>query len=292
MNKHHIAVAAILAVKLVSGATTETSDLLGAHVVHGRGCAACHAAHGGGRSISGKVDRSKKIAAWGDELTPDYGTLALSKEGIVSISTIPDNQAIFNAFDAHDSVFTVILCLSCHDGTMAKRSMIKSPTFEPLPGVDSQAPTFLDPEGRFINQHPVGPQAVIGCGGVRDWDCTDRNGVLTAPPGSRFSFFQKNYGFTVKPAVVNGSPTLTCTSCHDPHSMTIWNGEIRGIKANYETSFFLRGPFTPGTTPTSGSTFNNVTVQFCRNCHGGWSNEMHGLLETPTLGVKTVGSAL
>ena len=36
--------------------------------------------------------------------------------------------------------------------------------------------------------------------------------------------------------------------------------------------FFVNGPYNPNTT-TSGS---NQDAQFCRQCHGGESNEMHG----------------
>jgi hypothetical protein len=39
----------------------------------------------------------------------------------------------------------------------------------------------------------------------------------------------------------------------------------------------VRGPYTP-----AGG--GNNAAQFCRNCHGGESNEMHGLMNVPTTG--------
>jgi hypothetical protein len=36
--------------------------------------------------------------------------------------------------------------------------------------------------------------------------------------------------------------------------------------------FFVRGPYNPN----SGTAGSNQTAQFCRSCHGGEANEMHG----------------
>jgi hypothetical protein len=44
---------------------------------------------------------------------------------------------------------------------------------------------------------------------------------------------------------------------------------------SYATMFFVRGQYTP-------NAGGNAVAQFCRNCHGGESNEMHGLMNIPT----------
>jgi len=62
---------------------------------------------------------------------------------------------------------------------------------------------------------------------------------------------------------------VTCTTCHDQHSMTSFSAGPAGIKP---THFFVRGWYDPGNTTTS-----NSAAQFCRTCHGGESNEAHGL---------------
>jgi hypothetical protein len=40
----------------------------------------------------------------------------------------------------------------------------------------------------------------------------------------------------------------------------------------YATMFFLRGPYNPA----DANPNTNQTAQFCRQCHGGESNEMNG----------------
>ena len=58
-------------------------------------------------------------------------------------------------------------------------------------------------------------------------------------------------------------------SCHDQHSMNAYNGTITQVKGTYQTMFFLIGPYNPN---NPGS---NTAAQFCRQCHGGESNEMN-----------------
>jgi hypothetical protein len=43
------------------------------------------------------------------------------------------------------------------------------------------------------------------------------------------------------------------------------------------THFFVRGWYDPGNSATS-----NSAAQFCRSCHGGESNEMHGQIVPTT----------
>jgi hypothetical protein len=40
----------------------------------------------------------------------------------------------------------------------------------------------------------------------------------------------------------------------------------------YATMFFIRAPYNP----MDVNPLNNQTAQFCRQCHGGESNEMNG----------------
>jgi hypothetical protein len=53
--------------------------------------------------------------------------------------------------------------------------------------------------------------------------------------------------------------------------MTVYNGTINGVKGNYPTSFFVKGAYNPG------NAAGNSAAQFCRQCHGAESNEMHGI---------------
>jgi cytochrome c5 len=93
-----------------------------------------------------------------------------------------------------------------------------------------------------------------------------------------YSFVNQNYkasfwyGSNGKLASYGSIVTaVTCTTCHDQHSMNIYTN----TSGSYSTMFFIRGEYAP-------TTGGNSVAQFCRNCHGGESNEMHGLKNVPT----------
>jgi len=259
--------------------TNLTTDILGAHLVYGRGCIACHAPHSGpaGNAQNGINTSTGQTALWGEDLTPMYGQVLGFGDTGGYVVTLPANQAAVNALGAHDPTVVVLLCLSCHDGNLAKPGMMKGVTVESIPVFGGKAPTFLGNDGSgagdYANDHPVGPNAIFGCGGQYNWDCTITNGKVSMNgPGSSV-FANTNYTFAVSLAVVGGNPTVTCTSCHDQHSELIWVDG--GSKLPYQTAFFLRGYYNP-------NTGGNSAAQFCRQCHGGEANEMHGQMIVPT----------
>lgn len=250
-----------------------SSDVLGAHLVYGRGCVACHSPHSGarGNGISTADVTSGDVALWGSDLTPYYSkTFAFGDAGSFPVTT-PANSAA----GAHDPMVGIMLCLSCHDGNLARNGMMKGSTLETIPNaIGGNAPTLLGNDGGkagdYNNDHPVGPTAIVGCGGTYDWDCAiDSTGKITAPAGSHFAQFQKDYGWVVKTSAINGQPAVTCMTCHDQHNMNAWSGTIGGVKGTFKTSFFVRGYYNPG------NTASNSAAQFCRSCHGGEGNEMH-----------------
>jgi hypothetical protein len=53
--------------------------------------------------------------------------------------------------------------------------------------------------------------------------------------------------------------------------MTVYSNS----NGNFSTMFFIKGQYTP----LAGG---NAVAQFCRNCHGGTSNEMEGVVSIPT----------
>ncbi|MGO4883018.1 MAG: hypothetical protein ACLP59_19680 [Bryobacteraceae bacterium] len=278
-----------LIVALVAMTAMAQTDVLGAHNVYGRGCVACHSPHSGanggmGTGMAGGDSTTGDLALWGQNLTPLYGqTINFGDAGGYPV-TLPTSltQA---GLTAHDPTFVIIACLSCHDGNLARPGMMKGSTVETLPVVGGNAPTFLGSDGstagNYNNDHPVGPNAKFGCGPPYNWDCTinaSSNSITWGPIST--VFVNTNYAFPVSLAWVGGVPEVTCTTCHDQHSEIIWSGKMgpQG-QQNWNTSFFVRGPYTPSN--TSGS---NVAAQFCRSCHGGESNEEHGLMNVPTTG--------
>ncbi len=258
------------------------TDVLGAHLNYGRGCAACHAPHSGvyGNGSASKADPTAgNIALWGEDVGSLYGktiTTGQSEHGIY-LETLPTSLSA-----GTPDVAGVLMCLSCHDGNYAQGAMMKNQVYETLPATYGTAPipTLLGNDGsttgNYLNDHPVGMNATMGCGGPYDWDCTiDANGKvqMTGPNSSRFL---TNYGFFVSPAVFNNKPVVMCTTCHNQHLMNVvkvTTGAKSGLPSgNYATMFFIRAPYNPA----SGTSGSNQTAQFCRQCHGGEANEMNG----------------
>ena len=266
-----------------------TSDVLGAHLNYGRGCAACHAPHSGayGNGAAKTADAaSGNIALWGEDVGSLYGqtiTTGVSEHGSY-VETLPTSLTA-----GTPDVAGVLMCLSCHDGNLASGAMMKNKVYETLPatyGTYNNVPTLMGSDkgtaGNYANDHPVGMNAVLTCGGTYDWDCTvDANGkVQMTGPNSKA--FVQNYGFFVSLGVnAAKQPVVMCTTCHNQHLMNVVN--VTAAKSGltpgpYQTMFFLRAPYNPA----SGTTGSNQTAQFCRQCHGGEANEMNGATNIPT----------
>jgi hypothetical protein len=263
---------------------TPTTDVLGAHLNYGRGCAACHSPHSGayGNGSAKTADANAgNIALWGEDVGSLYGQTIVtgkSEHGIYT-EVLPSSLT-----GGTPDVAGVLMCLSCHDGNLASGAMMKNKVYESLPstyGTANDIPTLLGSDkgtaGNYLNDHPVGTQAVMTCGGTYDWDCTiDSTKGKVLMTGTASKQFVQNYGFFVSPGNFNGTPIVTCTTCHNQHLMnvvkigaTTQSGLAQGT---YQTMFFLRGPYNPASTTAA----SNQTAQFCRQCHGGESNEMAG----------------
>ena len=269
--------------------TTTTTDVLGAHLNYGRGCAACHAPHSGayGNGNAKTADAtSGSSILWGEDVASLYGkTLAFAGvNGTSSTSETLPTSMIAGTPD----VAGLLTCLSCHDGNYATGAMMKNQVYETLPstyGTYNKVPTLLGNDGttagNYLNDHPVGLNAAVSCGGQYNWDCTEAAGVISMN-GPNSSAFVKNYGFFVSLTAYNNTAVVTCTSCHNQHLMnvvSVTNGPKSGLPTgNYATMFFLRGPYNPA----SGTAGSNQTAQFCRQCHGGEANESNGASAIPT----------
>ena len=146
--------------------STPTTDVLGAHLNYGRGCAACHAPHSGvyGNGNAGKADpTSGNIALWGEDVR----------------QPVRQNHH-------HRPKRTRQLCLNfcptstnCRDSGRSWRAhvpqlprrqlcagaMMKNKVYETLPstyGTKNTIPTLLGNDGgtvgNYLNDHPVGTQ--------------------------------------------------------------------------------------------------------------------------------------
>ena len=266
-------------VAAVAQITQPTTDVLGAHLNYGRGCAACHSPHSGA-SGNGKARTLDSMSArnpilWGEDVTSLYGK-TITTGGGKYVEVLPSSLSA----DTPD-VSGMLTCLSCHDGNFAPSAMMKNKVYEPLPstyGSRSSVPTLIGTSGAiagtYLNAHPMGLTATINCGGS-GWDCVNINGAVVMR-GTASSRFVSSYGFFVKPGIYNSQPVVVCTTCHDPHVMnvvTVGRNSNSGLPpGNYATMFFLRAPYNPNDT----NPLSNQTAQFCRQCHADKSNEMNG----------------
>ncbi|MFZ0911791.1 MAG: hypothetical protein WBQ76_09860 [Candidatus Korobacteraceae bacterium] len=259
-----------------------STDVLGAHLNYGRGCPACHAPHSGayGNGAAKHSDPTAgNVALWGQDVAGLVGqTLTFGGTGPGT-----GYSETLVGFTATTPDLNITLCLSCHDGNIAQGAMMKNAVYETLPpsyGTWNTIPTLLGNDhtttGNYLNDHPVGLNAAIGCGGSHNWDCVIVNGAITYPSGTKMYQFVQNYGFFVSPGNYNGTPVVTCTTCHNQHLMNVvpvTTGAKSGLPTgNYWTMFFVRAPYNPA----DGNPLTNQTAQFCRQCHGGESNEMNG----------------
>jgi len=259
--------------------TSPSTDVLGAHLNYGRGCAACHAPHSGTNgSGNARIAGSNGTPSmlWGKDVSNLYGK-TITTGGGKFVEVLPTSMSA-----GTPDVAGMLTCLSCHDGNYAERAMMKNRLYETLPstyGTSNSIPTLMGENGMsagsFLDEHPMGLSAKIGCGGVTSWDCTESNGVISMR-GANSSKFVSNYGFFVKPANYGSRAVVVCTTCHDPHVMnvvTITSGSMSGLPAGtYATMFFLRAPYNPN----DSNPLSNQTAQFCRQCHADKSNEMSG----------------
>ena len=258
---------------------TTSADELGAHLNYGRGCAGCHAPHSGayGNGAAKTADpTSGDSMLWGQDVGSLYGQTIITGGGGY-YELLPSSMSATTP-----DVSGLITCLSCHDGNWATGAMMKNAVYETLPstyGTYNTIPTLLGNDGtvkgNYLNDHPVGLNAAVGCGGAWSWDCTEVNGVISMN-GPYSSQFVQNYGWFVSLSAYQNTAVVMCTSCHNQHVMnevSVTSGHHTGLPTGfYKTMFFVKGPYNPAST-TAGS---NQTAQFCRSCHGMNSNEMNG----------------
>ncbi len=306
-------------------------DKLGAHQNGGRGCTGCHAPHSGsfgagGNAITGQtVDKvnAGNYALWGQDLGPLYGYTLNQGDNVTGGQTFVTCLPIQSDFSA--SVFPeeipgIMMCLSCHDGNIAKGAMMTNKSYEQAAGLlpsgiygPNAIPTLLGNDGtaggNYYNDHPVGPQATLGAVGVAkklqylatgcSFHGTPSPCLKSAGTDPNFTTFINHYGLPNIISNGHSSPValpdtnpanayLLCTTCHTPHSMYVAGANTDApiatyTSGNFPTYFFLAAPYNPGSNPTAQQA--SSATQFCRQCHysgAGGSNEASGILTVTT----------
>ena len=163
--------------------TAPATDVLGAHLNYGRGCAACHAPHSGvyGNGNAKTADpTSGNVALWGEDVSSLYGKTITSGGGGYS-EVLPTSMS-----ETTPDVSGLLTCLSCHDGNYATGAMMRNKVYETLPptyGTWNTIPTLLGNDGttggNYLNDHPVG----LNCrDGLRRLNTT---GIAPSAPQAR-----------------------------------------------------------------------------------------------------------
>ncbi|MFY9947045.1 MAG: hypothetical protein WA261_00335 [Candidatus Sulfotelmatobacter sp.] len=278
---------------------SSTVDVLGAHNNQGRGCAGCHAPHSGsfGSGHGGSADAGS-YALWGQDASPLYGkTIAFGDSGKYT-ETLPASIT-----SGSTEVGGILLCLSCHDGNVTASNMMTNQSYEQRIGLLTNTtygtqpiPTLLGNDGttagNYTNDHPVGQLAtlssvVASAAQGLVWTPSGTGGSYSVTAGSQFAQFVANYGWPAlapgkwsNPYGVTaaGAPYVVCTTCHNQHVMTVYTSSAASQIQNdgggkwYATYFFINAPYNPNL-QTYASTAAPSTVEFCRQCHFGESNE-------------------
>jgi len=266
--------------------TTASTDVLGAHLNYGRGCAACHAPHSGASGNGNTrfaAQNGQGTMLWGEDVSGLLGK-TITTGGGKYVEVLPASMSA-----GTPDVEGMLTCLSCHDGNYAQSAMMRNRLYETLPssyGTSTSVPTLFGSSGSgmgsYVNQHPMGLNAAVSCGGRTGWDCSESSGVIKMQ-GAHSSRFVSNYGFFVKLGNYNNTAVVVCTTCHDPHVMsvvTIDKNSNSGLPVgNYATMFFLRAPYNLN----DRNPLSNQSAQFCRQCHADKSNEMNGSTATTIL---------
>ena len=287
---------------------TSTVDVLGAHDNYGRGCAGCHQPHSGafGSGHKGPSD-SGNYALWGQDASPLYGQTIAFGDGGSFTEVLPSSLTINSP-----EVGGILLCLSCHDGSVTNTNMMKNQLYEQQIGLltnpvygSNPIPTLLGKDGtaggtgssvpgNYNNDHPTGINAVIRDDKANGLIWTGTAFSVTA--GSNYDKFVRNYGWPAlapgkwsAPYGVNaaGKPYVVCTTCHDQHVMTVYTSSASSPIAGdgggkyYAKLFFINGPYNPNVVVTDGKSAPSTT-QFCRQCHFGEANEANNTFTIPT----------
>jgi hypothetical protein len=273
---------------------SSTVDVLGAHNNQGRGCAGCHAPHSGsfGSGHGGGADAGS-YALWGQDASPLYGKTIAFGDGGKYTELLPSTIQ-----GGSQEVGGILLCLSCHDGSVTQSNMMTNKSYEQTIGLLTNTtygtqpiPTLLGADGTgsganiYNNDHPVGQLATIS--DMTKYGLAFNGTKMVLSPSTPYAQFVANYGYPAlapgtwsQPFGVNGSgkPYVLCTTCHNQHVMTVYTSSAAspivgdGGGKYYATYFFINGPYNPNLQTYSGNAAPSTT-QFCRQCHFGEANE-------------------
>jgi hypothetical protein len=250
---------------LAGSAASQIYDL-GPHNIDGRGCLSCHVPHS--PFVESEPQGSPGVILWGKELKYLFYT-----------TSTRDTFALEDRINSpEDPVFHTVVCLACHDASIARLGMLGN-TFEAL---TSMAKSYRNDDdlGRTFTAHPVHVPYLpnTGCGvptpgcNPYHWpSAVDASGSLNWSQDTYSKHFTEIYGRSVRfySTPRNGGQAMVeCASCHDPHSLAFSEGRL----SNGKTGIVPSRNFVRGWYDAEDKKSDSVS-KFCRSCHYGNSNE-------------------
>jgi len=225
-----------LATTSKAGISGSKHDFGGAGWSKGEICLPCHAPH-----HSNKAGYADKGPLWNHKTLAANTTYAYDTYDSASGEILPSDPIKLDAQS--------MLCMSCHDGTIALDS---------FGGVDGSytigAKGKLVEGGSLEGNHPVGSAAIMSNDGVmatasymnnpQDWKTISSTGVATAT------------GMALKK--VDGKFAVGCSTCHEPHN-----------RRNQDNMLWVKnnGPLTLGTRADRGGNRSVSGSGLCLTCH-------------------------
>lgn len=192
-----------------------------------------------------------------------------SKKALWNRNNSSANYSLYTSDSKHATIVqpdgSSVLCLSCHDGSIALGSTVSNGTITMSGGITT-LPSAIRSNltTDLTNDHPISF--------TYDAALVTANGQLKSPS-------------SLPTAISLESNKMQCTSCHDPHNntngsflnvshdganagylctachdVTNWSGSLHKTQANTSWN-------NSGTTPWPHSTYTNMVSNACENCH-------------------------
>ncbi|HYG98463.1 MAG TPA: hypothetical protein VD837_04975 [Terriglobales bacterium] len=250
-------------------------DKLGAHQNGGRGCVGCHAPHSGARGNGGNAmaggavtdPTTGNVALWGQDIGPLYnktlvtggGDFSISMPGIAESHTDEEEQLITG----------VMMCLSCHDGQVAKGAMMTNQAYEQTIGVlgsgygTGAIKTLLGDDGtsagNYKNDHPIGPAANLKAVGVAS------NLILKKASDNYCSV----HGAPAPCLIPNTTKTnfMAFVDNYGAFNITQSTKEVKDGSGNVIVTAYSKGGRTTGVVIPSTATSADQAYVICTTCH-------------------------
>jgi hypothetical protein len=265
-----------------AGSVVPTVDVLGAHNNYGRGCAGCHAPHSGARGSGGNAAANGAVidpftganALFAQDMGPLYGQsfdfsvvsngmgLGGATNGTTAASYVfvAPSSLVGSTAQGYRDIRGILMCLACHDGSIAKGAMMQNNAYEQqigaLPSTYGAGiiPTLLGADGSsagYHNDHPVGENATIqaalgssyyGTGSATNGlnfaiaGISPSQTISSITPVGEYATFMSSYGAPALmagwptsggwnyrlPVNASGVPYILCTTCHNEHKMNVF----------------------------------------------------------------------